>query len=94
MPATELLPPLIDAKDSNFAVDILNENATLATELLPPFESNKKEKHGVVYIINLYAVRNVSGDDDEEILNADITGKVPGILGKYLKIPSSCKELK
>ncbi|KAF7990291.1 hypothetical protein HCN44_000096 [Aphidius gifuensis] len=82
IPPTELLPPLADAEESKFAVDIFNENVTLANELLPPFENNKTDKLGVVYIINLYAVRNATedNDNDEEVLNADITGKIPGIL--------------
>ncbi|XP_015111738.1 serine/threonine-protein kinase pakB [Diachasma alloeum] len=80
----ELLPPKEDAETANFNddfnVDILKENVTLATELLPPKEDEQAPR-GIVFIVNLFAVKNeTDGEDPEETLNDDIKNKVPAIL--------------
>ncbi|GAB1863501.1 hypothetical protein CAJAP_04580 [Camponotus japonicus] len=55
------------------------EEHTLSTELQPP-PIEEKERHATVYIINLYAVKNSSGNTSEEIFENEIIETVPEIL--------------
>lgn len=57
------------------------EEHTLSTELQPP-PIEEKERHATIYIINLYAVKNSSGNTSEEIFENEIIETVPEILGK------------
>ena len=60
------------------------ENVTLSTELLPPpmGVGEERPRHGIVYLINIYAVTNSSDlEDGEEELTNEIIETTPGILG-------------
>ncbi|XP_070149319.1 keratin, type II cytoskeletal 1b isoform X4 [Polyergus mexicanus] len=56
-----------------------HEEHTLSTELRPP-PFDEKEHHATVYIINLYAVKNNSGNTEEEIFENEIIETIPDIL--------------
>lgn len=58
-----------------------DEEHTLSTDLQPP-PLDEKEHHATVYIINLYAVKNNSGNTSEEMFENEIIENVPDILGK------------
>ncbi|XP_011255051.2 keratin, type II cytoskeletal 2 epidermal isoform X1 [Camponotus floridanus] len=68
--------PTIEPKDA--AVNTYEEH-TLSTELQPP-PIEEKERHAIVYVINMYAVKNNSGNTSEEILENEIIETVPEIL--------------
>lgn len=58
-----------------------DEEHTLSTELQPP-PIEEKERHAIVYIINMYAVKNNSGSTSEEMFENEVIETVPEILGK------------
>ncbi|XP_011349675.1 keratin, type I cytoskeletal 10 isoform X1 [Ooceraea biroi] len=54
-----------------------HEEHTLSTDLQPP---PLEEHHATVYIINLYAVKNGSGNTSEEVFQRDVIEAVPDIV--------------
>ncbi|XP_043791442.1 keratin, type II cytoskeletal 1-like isoform X2 [Apis laboriosa] len=54
------------------------ENTTLSTELKPPPYPQKEEDHYyMVFVINIFGVKNVSGETSDEILENDIVHHIP-----------------
>ncbi|XP_043270313.1 heavy metal-associated isoprenylated plant protein 33-like isoform X2 [Venturia canescens] len=72
----------LDVNPEAEVVPALLENTTLATELKPPpIDESIGTRHGVVYLINIYAVTNSSDiEDGEEKLTDDVIETMPGIL--------------
>ncbi|EFN79476.1 hypothetical protein EAI_12429, partial [Harpegnathos saltator] len=55
------------------------ENHTLPTDLQPP-PIDEKEHHATVFVLNLYAVKNGSSNEPEEMYQNEIIEAVPDIL--------------
>ncbi|KAG7205497.1 hypothetical protein KM043_007480 [Ampulex compressa] len=54
------------------------DNKTLSTELKQPAEED--QHHFMVFIVNLYGVKNISGETSAEMFENELTEKVPDIL--------------
>ncbi|KAK0179074.1 hypothetical protein PV327_007899 [Microctonus hyperodae] len=74
--ATELLPPREDAEIGNFS-DLIAENSAPSKELLPPPEGTIHK--GVVFLINLYAINNETGEDANEIFTENAIKNTPAL---------------
>ncbi|XP_053979041.1 keratin, type II cytoskeletal 1-like isoform X2 [Hylaeus volcanicus] len=59
---------------------IIVDDTTLSTELKPP-PIPEKEHQYVLFVINLFAVKNSSGESAEEIFENEVVEKVPSLLG-------------
>ncbi|XP_016769932.1 heavy metal-associated isoprenylated plant protein 33 isoform X1 [Apis mellifera] len=54
------------------------ENTTLSTELKPPPYPQKEDEHYyMLFVINLFGVKNVSGETSDEIFENDVLHHVP-----------------
>ncbi|XP_033341057.2 uncharacterized protein LOC117229020 isoform X1 [Megalopta genalis] len=53
------------------------EDTTLSTELKPPPLPDQKQHEYVLFVINLYGVKNASGETSEEMLENEVLDKVP-----------------
>ncbi|XP_014601941.1 PREDICTED: uncharacterized protein LOC106785742 isoform X2 [Polistes canadensis] len=68
--------------ESKISTDINEENSTLILDLVPPIEGEDDNGRNVtLFIINLYAIRNHSGESSEEMLDNNVVQKMPDIIG-------------
>ncbi|KAK0093262.1 hypothetical protein PV326_013942 [Microctonus aethiopoides] len=74
--ATELLPPREDDEIVKFG-DLIAENSAPSKELLPPFEGTIHK--GVVYLVNLYAINNETGENANEIFTENAIKNTPAL---------------
>ncbi|XP_012231313.1 heterogeneous nuclear ribonucleoprotein A1, A2/B1 homolog isoform X4 [Linepithema humile] len=78
------LPPPPPPSSPELTVNT-HEEHTLSTELQPP-PLDEKEHHATLYIINLYAVKNSSGNTSEEIFENDVIEAVPEIAEPFATV--------
>ncbi|XP_076662101.1 uncharacterized protein LOC143365633 isoform X2 [Halictus rubicundus] len=58
------------------------EDTTLSTELKPPPPPEKEDEHQyVLFVINLYGLKNASGETSDEMFENEIIHKVPELIG-------------
>ncbi|XP_047353325.1 uncharacterized protein LOC124950535 isoform X3 [Vespa velutina] len=76
--------PALD--DSKIIADNDEENSTLSLDLVPPMIKDDDDKNITLFIINLYAVRNHSGEASEEVLDNSLIEKMPDIIGPLATI--------
>lgn len=57
------------------------ENTTLSTELKPPPYPQKEGEHYLLFVINLFGLKNISGETSDEVLENDLLQHVPDLTG-------------
>ncbi|EFN80488.1 hypothetical protein EAI_08392 [Harpegnathos saltator] len=60
-------------------IPVIDENVTLPTDLQPP-PIDEKEHHAIVFVLSLYALKNSSSNEPEEMIQNEIIETVPDIL--------------
>ncbi|XP_031771701.1 cold shock protein 2 isoform X4 [Apis florea] len=55
------------------------ENTTLSTELKPPPYPQKEGEHYLLFVINLFGLKNISGETSDEVLENDLLQHVPDL---------------
>ena len=59
-----------------------NEEHTLSTDLVPPPPPPQKEEHQyMVFVINLFGLKNASGETSDEMFENDVIKNVPELTG-------------
>ncbi|XP_015188554.1 PREDICTED: uncharacterized protein LOC107072821 isoform X2 [Polistes dominula] len=80
--AAAIVSGLPASDESKISTDTNEENSTLILDLVPPIEGEDDNgKNVTLFIINLYAVRNHSGESSEEMLDNNLVRKMPDIIG-------------
>ena len=61
------MPPKIDAEQTFY------DGPTLATDLVPPpLPNGQDEKLAMLFLINIFAVKNETAHDSNEVLHGDV----------------------
>ncbi|XP_018401293.1 PREDICTED: keratin, type II cytoskeletal 1-like isoform X2 [Cyphomyrmex costatus] len=70
-----------------------HKDHTLSTELLPPApssvekdEKDEKERYATIYIVNLYAVKNISSNASEEMYQNEVVETLPDIIEPLVSV--------
>ncbi|XP_011160570.2 uncharacterized protein LOC105196358 isoform X1 [Solenopsis invicta] len=93
----ELQPPFLDRSRRDVNVETIpntlksavntHEEHTLSTELQPPpVPLEEREHHAIIYIINLYAVKNGSSNVSEEMFQNEVVKTIPDILEPLVSV--------
>ena len=57
------------------------EEHTLSTDLVPPPYPQKEEHQYMVFVINLFGLKNASGETSDEMFENDVIKNVPELTG-------------